>query len=150
MSELVLKQLGLASNLARHLRAVNRVSATEIDGHTLTYADLADIWATEDENHIVLTQHKDPTWQHWTLVPDEGWRFIGVYTTDKDAEQAIADYDPGLRESTLAPGTYVMARMTDTSRLIRVKCESESGPQALLDIFTRLGYQADILEALAS
>lgn len=131
--------LGLASNLARHLRAVNRVSRTEIDGHVFFYPDLDQAWLSEDGNHILLTHHEDTSWHHW--VQNGEWRFVGVYPTEAAAENAVLDY---VLACPTEPGTFVQAQHTPESRVIRVRCESEEGPELLRSIFSRLGYATTI------
>ncbi len=133
------EQLGLASNLVRHLRAVNRVTRTEIDGHVYAYPDLKEAWLSEDGNHILLTHHKDPVWCHW--VQNGDWRFVGVYPTEQDAENAVLDY---VLACPTQSGTYVQAQRTPESRVIRVRCESEEGPEFLRGVFSRLGYATTI------
>lgn len=134
------EQIGLASNLARHLRAVNRVARTEIDDHRFTYADLADIWVSDDQQHILLTQNKDPFWLHWTQLGGS-WQMVGVHKTRPLAEKAAVEY--AVVTST-SPGTYVVARQDANSRLIRVHCQSKEGPELLVNIFSRLGYVATV------
>lgn len=137
MTDVRWARMGHASNIARELRAINRVHPVEIDDHRYAYPDLKELWLSEDKDHITLTHHRDPAWQYWHLGT-QGWELVSIHRTRKAAREAALAQVP---EPVLA-GTYVVA--TGGTRTIRVRCESREGPETLRGIFQRLGYQATL------
>lgn len=134
-------QPGLSSDLIRHLRAVNRVTRTEIDDHRYAYPDLKEAWLSEDKDHIVLTHTKDRSWHHWVLS-EEGWQFVGVYKSRSVAQDAAENYQAEVASP--EAGIWVIARVGEQGRPIKVRCTSNEGPTLLQGIFTRLDYEVSV------
>lgn len=128
----------LTREVARAIRAANRVGRYEIEDHRFAYADLKELWASEDECHAVLTHDKDPIWQYW--VNDGAWRQFSVHRTREDAQKEALVQTQEEPTSTPVPGIYLLARCGTDSRPIKVHCTSQEGPEALRSIFARLGY----------
>lgn len=122
------------------MRAINRVKQMMIDEHRLLYEDLAEVWATEpDEDHVVLTHKKDQAWQYWYRHPKDNWVFVSVHKTISEAQEvARVAIDPPA-----PPGRYVIAQRPK-GRKIRVLCTSESGPDVLSSIFSKMDYAVKI------
>lgn len=130
----------ISRTLTRNMRAINRVKQMMIDEHRLLYEDLAEVWATDPgEEHVVLTHKKDPVWQYWHRHPENNWTLLSVHksrTAAQDAAQAST-------EPPVPPGRYVIAQRPK-GRKIRVLCASESGPEVLSSIFTKLDYSVRV------
>lgn len=129
----------VSRELTRNMRAINRVKRMTVDEHRLLYEDLAEVWATSDEDHVVLTHKKDAVWQYWHRHPTDNWTFVSVHKTREKAVEAagIAAVPP------MPAGTYVVAQK-GTGRPIRVRCTSQSGPEALQSIFTKMDYTVKV------
>jgi hypothetical protein len=125
------------------MRAINRVKQMTIldsDEHRLLYEDLAEVWATTpDEDHVVLTHKKDPVWQYWYCHPKDNWTFTSVHKTREEAVEAagVAAVPP------MPAGTYVVAHRPK-GRVIRVLCTSQSGPEVLSSIFSKMDYAVKV------
>lgn len=132
----------LTRQLARELRAATRASRPEIDGHSFSYNNLAEMWASDDGAHVVLTHDGEQRWQYWQCMGH--WRLVSLHQTRAGAQQAAQEYVEPL--PTPEVGTYVLARegkRTD-EYVIRVHCSSEDGPRVIAEAFARLGYATRI------
>jgi hypothetical protein len=131
----------VSRELTRNMRAINRVKQMTIDDHRLFYEGIAEVWATiPGEDHVVLTHKKDPAWQYWYKHPEDNWIFLSVHTTREGAQEAVqASTDPET-----PPGRYVIAQLSKGARKIRVLCTSESGPDVLSSIFTKMDYTVKV------
>lgn len=130
----------ISRTLTRNMRAINRVKQMTIEDHRLLYEDLAEVWATTpDEDHVVLTHKKDPVWQYWFRHPQDNWTFVSIHKTREKAVEAagIAAVPP------TPAGTYVVAQRPQ-GRVIRVLCTSQSGPDILSSIFSKMDYAVKV------
>lgn len=123
------------------MRAINRVKQMMIEEHRLLYEDIAEVWATTpDEDHVVLTHKKDPVWQYWYRHPEDNWTFVSIHKTrEKAVEAAQASTEPEV-----PPGRYVIAQRDKEARKIRVLCTSQSGPDILSSIFSKMDYAVKV------
>lgn len=125
--------------LARNMRASNRATRKMIDEHRLLFEDIAEIWATPEDTHVVLAHKKDPVWQCWWRNDSGVWIFESVHATLSEAQEAVEDH----AVPSPPAGTYVVAR-EGSGRPIRVRCVSKEGPALISKIFTLMGYDTKI------
>lgn len=134
----------LTRAVARSIRSGTRVTRPILEGHRFSYDDLKEMWSTPERHHVVLTHHKDPTWQYWRFTDEKSWQLKEVADTRQEAQDAAERDEAANPTYPQGAGTYVVATKED--RTLRVRCESGDGPSALSGIFTRMGYSVEVQE----